>query len=354
MNRVDAGVIEKSSVQYAYAYPQYYVLRQDDEGQPWYTQIQNWFQNIGGGGGDSSSEGGDGGDASADAGAAATAAATKSALNVVEANRVKLVEKSDKFVYLTPASTTVLNPEKRFFLLPEQQKIFGSISGPALNPVYSLQPLLSRSTSSSIVSAEPAIVVPENNVPNVVPVQPVIPEVEQPNLLRSRIDDALKAANEAPENRVAPVNDVQTRAGVEVDDEGAVVNTLPVVAEEPKVKDILPSQFAEPFSAPAELNSPITGFPLSTDGALPAPTTVAQEKLVAENAVRDIVSAPVVASEIAKVKRDVVSKGVDINSPLPIASSGIEFPTTLNNNLYTAPQSVLPIAPVPSAIESQP
>lgn len=350
MNRVDAGVIEKSSVQYAYAYPQYYVLRQDDE--PWYTQIQNWFQNIGGGGGDSSSEGGEGGDASADAGAAATAAATKSALNVVEANRVKLAEKSDKFVYLTPASTTVLNPEKRFFLLPEQQKIFGSISGPALNPVYSLQPLLSRSTSSSIVSAEPAIVVPENNVPNVVPVQPVIPEVEQPNLLRSRIDDALKAAIEAPENRVAPVNDVQTRAGVEVNDEGAVVNTLPVVAEEPKVKDVLPSQFADPFSANVEPNSPNTGLPLLTNLPLPAPTAVAQEKLVPENAEGDIVPAPVVASEIAKVKRDVVSKGVGINSPQP-ASGASEVPTTLNNNLYTAPQSVLPIAPVPSAIESQ-
>lgn len=193
--------------------------------------IQNWFQTISGG--ESASEGGDGGDASAESGAAA--ADTKSGLNIIDANKVKLVEKSDRFVYLTPASTSVLNPEKRFFILPEPPKIFGSISGPALNPVFSLQPLLSRSTSSTIgdqiVSAEPAVVVPESNVPKIVPNQPVVPAVEQINFLKSHIADGLKAANEVPENRLAPVNDVQTRAGVEVNDEGAVVQSLPAVSE---------------------------------------------------------------------------------------------------------------------------
>lgn len=260
------------------------------------------------------------------------------------------MEKSDKFVYLTPASTTVLNPEKRFFLLPEQQKIFGSISGPALNPVYSLQPLLSRSTSSSIVSAEPAVVVPENKVSIALPVSPVLPSVEQPNILRSRIDDALKAATEAPQNRVAPVNDVQTRAGVEVNEDGAVVNSLPVVAEQPKVKDGLPSQFPEQISAAVDQTSQ---FQPLTDSPLPNPSAAAQEYLQAENAVKDIVSAPVVASDIPIVKRDAVPKGVVVNSP----QSGVpEIAITLNNNdnLYSAPQSLLPIAPVPSAIESQP
>lgn len=364
--RVDSVVGEKS---YAYAYqqPQYLLLQQDDDGStPWYTNIQNWFQNIGGGGGDASSEGGDGGDAVADP-SGTTTTATKSGVTVTETK----VPKNTRLVYLTPASTTVLNPEKRFFLLPDQQKLYGSISGPALNPVYSLQPLLGRSSLSSIVSAEPAVVVPGSNVPSVVPIQPVpaVQTVEQPNLLKSRIDDALKGVNEAPANRVAPVDDLQTRAGVDVDEDGSVVNALPAVVEtqQPAVpkqiivqplpdlnlRPTVSRQIVEPNVSPAEV---VVANTINDTPQVPTQAVVESVKLVAapsspvESVVNDVVPSPVVDLEGAKVKRDIVPPVLKAQTP---QSSSAPQPiiTIIDSSIpQISPDSLPTPPPIPAAI----
>lgn len=347
--RIDSVVGEKS---YAYAYqqPQYLLLQQDDDGStPWYTNIQNWFQNIGGGGGDASSEGGDGGDAVADP-SGTTTTATKSGVTVTETK----VPKTTRLVYLTPASTTVLNPEKRFYLLPEQQKLYGSISGPALNPVYSFQPLLGRSSLSSIVSAEPAVVVPGGNVPNVVPIQPVpaVQAVEQPNLLRSRIDDALKGVNEAPANRVAPVNDVQTRAGVEVDEDGSVVNTLPVVTETPQTA--VPKQIVEPLVANVNPAEAVVANTINDTPQVPTPTVVEAVKLVpapstpVETVVNDVVPSTVVDPEGAKVKRDIVPPVLKVLTAQPSSAPEADVPVIKSSELN--PELLPTPPPIPEAI----
>lgn len=347
-------MVDKSSVQYAYAYPQYYVLRQDDEGSsPWYVNIQNWFQNLGGGG-ESGSEGGEDGDAAIDTDAPVV---TKSGINIVEANKVKPVEKNEKYIYLTPASTTVLNPEKRFFILPDQQKILGSISGPALSPIYSLQPLLSRSSSSSssIVSSEPAVIVPNRNVPNILPIQPVIPAVELPILLKSRIEDGLNAAKETPENRVVPVNEVQTRAGVDVDDEGTIINSISsgqsnqLIESIPTKEPVASSAAIQQYQSFQQLQ-PLPNFPLPASAAIESIKTVAQSSSKVESVSKDVINddvpAPVAVSDESKAKRDTVLQVQD-SKPLQTSVPFATETAILTDNSFNSAQVVA--VPTPPA-----
>lgn len=208
----------------------------------------------------------------------------------------KKEEKNDKFFYLTPASTSFLNPEKRLFLVPQQTKFIGSISGPILNPVFNLQPLPSLLGRSNIANgqdeSQPLINVISENVQKFSQIPPVMAAVEplaQPVLQRSHITDALKAASPEPENRIAPVEAVQTRAGIEVDEEGKVGYSI---AQDVGVANIevressVPAASALPKSVESTINQ---------RNDLPAPVVGPE----VEPKLKEVASVPQAAAEAA-------------------------------------------------------
>lgn len=229
----------KNPPQYVLLYPSasnYYVLRQDQSGTSWWMSVQNWFQQTVSGGSTSEESGTD----EAPAEGTGESLATKTGFdmkkpiaqepllpNLVIDDKQK-DQKNDKFFYLTPASTQFLNTEKRLFTIPQQTKFIGTISGPILNPVFNLQPIPTLGGRSNIANtpdeSQPLIKVISENTQKFSQIPPVMTAVEpvvQP-VLRSHITEAFKAANPEPENRIAPVEAVQTRAGIEVDEEGKV------------------------------------------------------------------------------------------------------------------------------------
>lgn len=218
----------QSPDQYVYVYPQFYGF--GDSAEPWYAQLLAWWQGVTGGG--SGEDGGEETDAPVFFGGSA-APSVNSVPNVAETNGATFEKEKNKFAY----STAVLNPPRQFFILPEQQKIF-------TDPIYDIQP-----RSAALASASAELVVSKHRASDAQSIH-----------LKSHIEDALNAAKEKPENRVAPVNDAQNRAGVEVDDEGAVVQSLPVLINTAKVQGAVQTgalDFAT-VSVPAKLEYRIT------------------------------------------------------------------------------------------------
>lgn len=320
-HRVDAAI--QKPAQYVYAYPQYYVLRQDDE--PWYSGIQMWFQNLGGTDEDAPSDA-----APVDAPEADRPFVKKTA----ETTKPEITEKNDKLVYLTPASTTVLDPTKRFFILPEQQKIFGSISGPAINPIYNFQPLFGRSSSSSGVSAEPAVVAHDHKTSHPVPVPHVEPTVVHPIHLKAHIDANV-------EHHVTASDSVQSRSSVAVEQpHHAVLDhahvdhahvdhphvDLPHV-DHPHVKS--GEAFPEITLAYGATNEPFPIIGTPTQNSEPAqkpsesterPIQPIQQTAEQLNPITNSLEATKQPFDEPKVKRDTVPAAIDAKQPEPAAS----------------------------------
>lgn len=302
----------KKAPQYVLLYPSasnYYVLRQDDQQTTWWTSIQQFFQSIGGGSGSGEEAGAE--ESSPDAASAPAASATKSGFDMKKPTPMepffpnlvledkKKDEKNDKFFYLTPASTSFLNPDKRLFVLPQQQKFIGTISGPILNPVFNVQPIPTLVARSNIANpadeSQPLIKVVSENAQKFSQIPPVMANIEplaQPVLQRSHITEAIKAANPEPENRIAPVEAVQTRAGVEVDEEGKVGYSIEQDGGVVQVNSVLPLKVQPVADLKGDIPAPVVGPVVRSD--VPAPVVAP----VVGNNVPSAVVIPIVRSEI--------------------------------------------------------
>lgn len=165
----------------------------------------------------------------------ATAAAAPDAIKSIFAADLEKQGDNKKFFYsyITPASTVPLNADRRFYFLSEQPQIYGSFSGPSVNPVFNLQPvpvvLQSRSNVAQVPDEpQPGQVVSEN-VQKFSQIPPVMTAVEQPKV--KQISDQIDSVVDSAENRVAPVivNDRALPVSTELPIE--VVPTVPAVIE---------------------------------------------------------------------------------------------------------------------------
>lgn len=278
----------KNPQQYVLVYPNqpsYYVVRQDGGSTDFWSTIQNWF--IGGSGTgegaqspaadtpspDSSSESLDSVSVSLKSGFEKRPITAIPNFVIPIDDSKKDEAKKEKFFYLTPASTQILNPEKRLFVVPEQAKVLGAISGPVLNPVYNLQPIpsiYSRSSAPVVRQVEsvvndnrqPAFVQPQVAVvqPAAQPLVKLLPENVQvlspvppiEPLAKSILSDRLVAVQtpvDAPQNRIVSVDVPETRAGADVDEDGQVASSIgkdPTVAAK-----LVPVEPIEPISVVA-------------------------------------------------------------------------------------------------------
>lgn len=153
--------------QYVLVYPYQYVATRQDEasGTGFFETIQNFFVNFG-----QQQQTQQNDEAGLDAvelekpqGAPPTAAPATDALVADAATAAAAVAappKSDskqKFVYsyITPASTVPLSADRRLFFLAEQPQLFGSFSGPSVNPVFNLQPVPILASRSNVAQSQP-------------------------------------------------------------------------------------------------------------------------------------------------------------------------------------------------------
>lgn len=146
-------------------YPyQYVATRQDDaSGTGFFETIQNFFVNFGQQQQTQNDEGSlDAVELEKPQGAAPTAtpAAEAEKPAAAAAAAAAAPAKSDgkqKFVYsyITPASTVPLNADRRLFFLSEQPQLFGTFSGPSVNPVFNLQPVPVLASRSNVAQSQP-------------------------------------------------------------------------------------------------------------------------------------------------------------------------------------------------------
>lgn len=150
-----------ASRQYVLVYPYQYVATRQDEasGTGFFETIQNFFVNFGQQQQQQNDE-----NQSLDAveldkpGVAPTAApaaegekpAAAAAAPTKSDSKQKIV-----YSYLTPASTVPLNADRRLFFLAEQPQLFGSFSGPSVNPVFNLQPVPILASRSNVAQSQP-------------------------------------------------------------------------------------------------------------------------------------------------------------------------------------------------------
>lgn len=220
--------------QYVLVYPSYQYLasRQDDSNVGgFFETIQNYFINLGNSQSDEPMDAVEADKPQAPAESATTSAPPTLAPIDDVSIKSKFVQKDEKqkffYSYITPASTVPLNTDRRFFYLSEQPQIFGSFSGPSVNPVFNLQPLpvvlQSRSSVAQVpVEAQSSKVVSES-VQKFSQIPTVMAAVEQPQPQVKSISDQFDTVvSNAVENRVVPVIldnralPIQTEAVVEV------------------------------------------------------------------------------------------------------------------------------------------
>lgn len=208
--------------QYVLVYPSFqYITTRQDEGSTtgFYEALQNYFFNFGNSQNDENSHIMDPIDADKP-----QASATPTESSLPQATPTADTSSPDKkpdakqkvfYSYLTPASTVPLNADRRLYFLAEQPQIFGTFSGPSVNPVFNLQPVPILSSRSNVVQTPVDQKQSDNvvleNVQKSSQVPPVLSNViEQPSqvlLAKSNIieqSDAVVRVDQA-ENRVAPV-----------------------------------------------------------------------------------------------------------------------------------------------------
>lgn len=204
--------------QYVVVYPSYQYLasRQDDSSTGgFFETIQNYFINFGN---SQSEEPMDAIEADKPQQAMAESAPTSAAPTLTPIDDVsiksKFVKKDEKqkllYSYITPASTVPLNSDRRFFYLSEQPQIFGSFSGPSVNPVFNLQPLpvvlQSRSSVASIADEPQSGNVISENVQKFSQIPPIVAGIEQSEAQMKSISDQFDTVvSNAAENRVTPL-----------------------------------------------------------------------------------------------------------------------------------------------------
>lgn len=171
--------------------------RQDEaSGSGFFESIQNFFINFGQSQQQQNDEGSlDAVEIDKPAAAAATAlipptpvpvaapAAAAEAEKPAAPNQIK-IDGKQKFVYsyITPASTVPLAGDRRLFFLAEQPQLYGSFSGPSVNPVFSLQPLPMLASRANVAQPsdepQPGKIVSEN-MQKFSQIPPVMATVEQ-------------------------------------------------------------------------------------------------------------------------------------------------------------------------------
>lgn len=178
-------------------YPYQFVATRQDEagGSGFFETIQNFFVNFGQSQQQQQNDEGslDAVDIDKPAAAAAAAAlvpptpapAPAAAALATEAEKpAAKIDSKQKFVYsyITPASTVPLTGDRRLFFLAEQPQLFGSFSGPSVNPVFSLQPLPLLASRSNVAQPseepQPGKIVSEN-VQKFSQIPPVMTTLEQ-------------------------------------------------------------------------------------------------------------------------------------------------------------------------------
>jgi len=227
-------VLAKSDVsankQYVLVYPtyQYLTTRQDGSTSTgFFETIQNYFVNFGQSQSDESS-------AVMDPVEADKPQAAPETVPMAETSQEKPEQRQKIYYsYVTPASTVPLNADRRFYFLAEQPQIYGSFSGPSVNPVFNLQPVpvvvQSRSNVAQVPDEpQPGQVVSEN-VQKFSQIPPVMAAIEQPQAQVKQIRDPVDAIvdDKVPENRIAPV--VVDNRALPISTEGNVVEVSSTV-----------------------------------------------------------------------------------------------------------------------------
>lgn len=230
--------------QYVLVYPSYQYLasRQDDSNAGgFFETIQNYFINFGNNQNDEPMDTVEADKPQASAELAPTSAPPTLAPIDDISVKSKFVQKDEKqkfvYSYITPASTVPLNSDRRYFYLSEQPQIFGSFSGPSVNPVFNLQPLpvvlQSRSSVAQVPDEPQSGKVVSENVQKFSQIPPVMAAVEQIQPQVKSISDQFNTVvPNAAENRVVPLVldnralPVQTEAVIEVSSTVAPVSAV--------------------------------------------------------------------------------------------------------------------------------
>lgn len=229
------------------------------------------------------------------------------------------------YSYITPASTVPLNNDRRLFLLSEQPQVLGTFSGPALNPVFNLQPVpvvLSRSNVAQPVDAvQPATVVAEK-----APEVGAVPQVQVKSVASEQSDSVVIEA--AAENRVAPV--VQNVVPVE-DNRAIPVSTEPSVEVKAAVVEArgIPIPLlvsGEPIVAPVVDTPAVDGVVEGNEAVQPNDVVATYKEVPAVNpsVVVPSVVVPAVAAANQFVPEQKILGGVDGNQNIPDPAPSLE------------------------------
>lgn len=236
-------------------YPYQFIATRQDEasGTGFFEAIQNYFINFGNGQqqSDETAQPLDAVEIDKPQTAATAAPAAEAAKPPAAPAKI---DSKQKFVYsyATPASTIPLSADRRIFFLAEQPQLFGTFSGPSVNPVFNLQPVPVLASRSNIAQApdepQPNKIVSEN-VQKFSQIPPVMATVEQkstePQVKSIVIQEQTDLVQpDLSENRVAPV--LADNRAIAVPEEIVKVPELKTLPLEPELTaaEVIPEVIA--------------------------------------------------------------------------------------------------------------